>query len=90
MADPAARLPIIGVFNIVLWYDQLPPVTSLLPVLARVTFSEGRDLTTLGTEAPLPLRVLRDLPDETVEALVVCLVIIILLTATTMAVVGVA
>ena len=31
VAYPAARLPIIGVFYVVLWCDQLPPVTSLLP-----------------------------------------------------------
>ena len=31
---------------------------------------EGKDLTTCGAEAPLPQRVLRDIPDETVKALV--------------------
>ena len=51
---------------------------------------EGKDLKTCGTEAPLPPRVLRDIPDETVKALVDCLVITIFLAVTTAAVTGVA
>ena len=48
------------------------------------------DLTTRGTEAPLSLRVLRDILGETVKALVDCLVIIIFLAETTMAVIDAA
>ena len=42
-------------------------------------FSKGEDFTAFGAEAPLPPRVLRDIPDETVKALVDCPVIIVLL-----------
>ena len=48
-----------------------------------------KDLTTCGTEATLPPDVPRDIPDETVKALVDCLVIIIFLAATTTTVSGV-
>ena len=43
-----------------------------------------------GTEAPLPPDVPRGIPDETVKALVDCLVITIFLAVTTTTVVGVA
>ena len=75
-------------------------MTSLIPDLIGYASSvdcpcqghsfNGKDLKTRGTEAPLPLRVLRDIPDETVKALVDCLVIITLLATATMAVIGVA
>ena len=48
---------------------------SLLPGLS--IFKKVRIVTACGAEAPLPPRVFRDIPDETVKALVDCLVIII-------------
>ena len=42
--------------------------------LLRYGTQQGKDLT-CGTEAPLPPRVLRDIPDETVKALADCLVL---------------
>ena len=46
-------------------------VNVFLPKTLHATRStpEGEDLTTCGTEAPLPARALRDIPDETVKAL---------------------
>ena len=49
----------------------------LLVVPASVPPSEGKDLRACGAEAPLPPRVLRDIPNETVKALVDCLVTVI-------------
>ena len=48
-----------------------------------------KDLTACSTEAPLPKRVLRDIPDETVKALVDCLVTVILLATETTAVIDI-
>ena len=45
---------------------------------------------TCGTEAPLPPRVLRDIPDVTVKALADCLVMIIFMAVTTTTVTGIA
>ena len=53
------------------------------------SFSEGKDLTACGAEAPLPPRGLRDIPDETVKALVDCLVTFILLATATTAVIDI-
>ena len=50
---------------------------------------EGEDPTTCGTEAPLPPDVLGDVPEETVKALVDCLVITIFLAVTTTTIIGV-
>ena len=47
------------------------------------------DLTTCGAEAPLPPRVLRDIPDETVKALTNCVVSVIFLATATTAVIGI-
>ena len=49
-------------------------------------FQKERDTTACGVEAPLPPSVLRDIPDETVKAVVDCLVVIIVLATATTAV----
>ena len=94
VAYPAARLPIIGVFYVVLWCDQLPPVTSywdsFVGCPCQGPIFRRKDLTACGAEAPLPPRVLRDILDKTVKVLVDCLVTFIFLATATTAVIDIA
>ena len=59
-------------------------------ITVRHSTPDGKDTTSGGTEAPLPPDVPRDIPDDTVKALVDCLVIIIFVAATRTTVIGVA
>ena len=65
-------------------------VNGVLPGLGTVdTFSnERKDLTSCSAEAPLPPRVPREIPNETVKALFFCLVLATFLATATLAVIA--